>query len=848
MRKIARRAVRLLLGGGRLVLFAAALWTLYIELGRFPTDRLIEPLSALSGLRIAGVVGLLLLSYLMASVTEALAGRYGGIRLRPGRATLAALITVGITNSASFGLLTGSGLRYRLYNAWGLTAFTTTKVLVFTTTTFALGYSVLTGVGLLSLPGGYTLLPWVPEALHLPAGAVLLASLPAYVLFALRYRAGLRFFGIRLSPPKPGEAALQALAGVAAWFAGATLLFLLLPSFGIESYGILLTAYGIAILAGIVSGLPGGIGRFAALFILILSRRLPVPELASALLAYRLIYFVVPLFIGLALLFRRERITEAPKLSEGTLRFGRRVRSVLPSLMTLAVFLSGVLLLLSGATPGRPARIAGILSILPLPVLEASHSLASVLGLMLLFLARGLQRRLLVAWVMTVALLLSATAATALRGGGLEVTAVMATTLISLLASKRDFYRRSRIVSAPLPGGWIAAIILVLLTTGWLTVFANRPVALNRFLWLEVSPESDVARSLRALGGAVAVAALLFIVRAVGHRIVPRPGEPTAESPIVRRIVAAGEATYAHLALLGDKRFLLDETQSAFIMYAITGRSWISMGDPVGPRQLWPELVWRFRELSDRMGGTPLFYEVPRESLPLYEDIGLTSLPIGEEARVDLSSFTLSGRENHDLRSARNRMRREGWEFRILEGEELEGYLPRLKAVSDAWLAAKGGRERGFALGVFDPAYLRNFPIAVVEREQEVIAFANLWESAKRQEASVDLMRHNPEAPSQTMDFLFVELLEREREAGFREFNLGLAPLSGMEEGELAPLYHRLAGLLFRHGENFYSFQGLRSYKEKFHPRWEPRYLVSPGGFGLLTGLLSLVRLATTRK
>ncbi|MFW5812412.1 MAG: lysylphosphatidylglycerol synthase domain-containing protein, partial [Alkalispirochaetaceae bacterium] len=529
MRKIARRAVRLLLGGGRLVLFAAALWTLYIELGRFPTDRLIEPLSALSGLRIAGVVGLLLLSYLMASVTEALAGRYGGIRLRPGRATLAALITVGITNSASFGLLTGSGLRYRLYNAWGLTAFTTTKVLVFTTTTFALGYSVLTGVGLLSLPGGYTLLPWVPEALHLPAGAVLLASLPAYVLFALRYRAGLRFFGIRLSPPKPGEAALQALAGVAAWFAGATLLFLLLPSFGIESYGVLLTAYGIAILAGIVSGLPGGIGVFDALFILILSRSFPVPELASALLAYRLIYFVVPLFIGLALLFRRERITEAPKLSEGTLRFGRRVRSVLPSLMTLAVFLSGVLLLLSGATPGRPARIAGILSILPLPVLEASHSLASVLGLMLLFLARGLQRRLLVAWVMTVALLLSATAATALRGGGLEVTAVMATTLISLLASKRDFYRRSRIVSAPLPGGWIAAIILVLLTTGWLTVFANRPVALNRFLWLEVSPESDVARSLRALGGAVAVAALLFIVRAVGHRIVPRPGEPTAE-------------------------------------------------------------------------------------------------------------------------------------------------------------------------------------------------------------------------------------------------------------------------------------------------------------------------------
>src|SRR5262249_52242059 len=146
------------------------------------------------------------------------------------------------------------------------------------------------------------------------------------------------------------------------------------------------------------------------------------------------------------------------------------------------------------------------------------------------------------------------------------------------------------------------------------------------------------------------------------------------------------------------------------------------------------------------------------------------------------------------------------------------------------WLAEKHTREKGFSLGFFEPAYLRRLPVAVARDDTGVVAFANLLPGAEREELSCDLMRYRPGVRAGMMDFLFVELLEWGRARGYRWVNLGMAPLAGFEDRALAPLWSRLGALLFRHGEDFYNFQGLRQFKEKFDPVWEPRYLVSPGG------------------
>jgi phosphatidylglycerol lysyltransferase len=168
---------------------------------------------------------------------------------------------------------------------------------------------------------------------------------------------------------------------------------------------------------------------------------------------------------------------------------------------------------------------------------------------------------------------------------------------------------------------------------------------------------------------------------------------------------------------------------------------------------------------------------------------------------------------------------------------------PALAHVSEAWLAEKATREKGFSNAPFDLGYLAQFPLAVVRRGDEIIAFANVWLGAEQEELSVDLMRHLPDAPNGTMDFLFTELFLWGQARAYRWFNLGMAPLSGLEARAGAPLWHRVGTLVYRHGEHFYNFRGLRRYKEKFGPVWTPRYLASPGGLALPAVLIDVAAL-----
>ena len=212
-------------------------------------------------------------------------------------------------------------------------------------------------------------------------------------------------------------------------------------------------------------------------------------------------------------------------------------------------------------------------------------------------------------------------------------------------------------------------------------------------------------------------------------------------------------------------------------------------------------------------------------------------LKLGEDARVALPSFSPESIAHGSLQRVMRHMARDGFTFEIVPQSQTETLMPELRRVSDAWLAEKHTREKRFSLGRFDETYVRRFPVAIVRGHGRIEAFATVWESAGREELSVDLMRHLPDSPNGMMDFLFVCLMLRGREEGYQWFNLGMAPLSGLPQHELAPLWNRVGGFLFRHSEHFYNFQGVRRYKAKFNPQWTPRYLASQGGLTLPTVL-----------
>ena len=125
----------------------------------------------------------------------------------------------------------------------------------------------------------------------------------------------------------------------------------------------------------------------------------------------------------------------------------------------------------------------------------------------------------------------------------------------------------------------------------------------------------------------------------------------------------------------------------------------------------------------------------------------------------------------------------------------------------------------------------------------DIVAFANVWLGAEKEEISLDLMRQPPDAPRGIIDFLFLQLMLWGSQEGYLWFNLGMAPLAGLETGAFAPFWNRIGRFIFDYGEYFYNFQGLRNFKDKFDPVWEPKYLVSPGGLAfpkILANIASL--------
>jgi phosphatidylglycerol lysyltransferase len=178
-----------------------------------------------------------------------------------------------------------------------------------------------------------------------------------------------------------------------------------------------------------------------------------------------------------------------------------------------------------------------------------------------------------------------------------------------------------------------------------------------------------------------------------------------------------------------------------------------------------------------------------------------------------------------------------------VEAGQATPLMPQLRAISNEWLKSKNSREKSFSLGNFDEAYLSHFPIATIEKDGVLVAFANLWPSAGKQEFSADLMRHGDNAPDSVMDYLFTHLLLWGKEQGYRFFDMGMAPLSGLPQHSLASAWNKLGMLVYRRGEMFYNFQGLRQYKEKFDPIWKPRYLACSGGTNLFVAVANIATL-----
>ena len=777
-------------------------------------------------------------SYFVLTGYDVLALRLIGRPLPWRTAAFASFVSYSIANNFGLALLTGSSARYRIYSAAGLSAGDIGRVVATTAMTFWAGFIVMAGAALVLHHGDLAVSGLAFSAVAQRLTGVSILAVAAVLVVASGRRGRTLRLG-RWHLPLPNARQAVALIAVAAidLVAASAALWVLLPNPQALPFPALFLGYVLAIVVALVSHVPGGIGVFEAVM-LVAVPDVARPGLVAALIAYRAIYYLLPLLVAAMLVAVREGLRWRQPVGRAFDVAQSVAGGVAPLVLSALTFAGGLVLLVSGALPGDADRLRLLRHFVPLPFVEATHIAASLAGTVLLLLAPALFKRLDGAFVLTRALLVAGALFSLAKGVDYEEALLLLTIAALLQWTRRAFYRHTALTMTVFSPAWAAAVALAAGLAMAIGLFAYKQIAYDEELWWQFAWHGDASRFLRA---SFAVAILLFAIT-VSRLFRPAiKAEPNEDGVAPSDAALAGaESTDANLALTGDKRFLFSPAGDAFVMYQIQGHSWIVMGDPVGAEAQWPDLLWQLRDRADAAQGRLLLYQISAASLPIAIDLGLQLVKYGEEARIDLGSFSLEGPAARDLRYVERRAAREGAEFAVIDAAAVPALIPELRKISDQWLATKGHSEKMFSVGRFDAAYLARFDCAVVRHAGQIVAFANIWKTADRDELSVDLMRHAADMPYGTMDFLFIHLMQWGRDNGYRRFNLGLAPLAGIESRRLAPIWARAGAFLYRHGETLYGFEGLRAYKDKFSPSWVPRYIAGPDGVGLARALIDL--------
>lgn len=746
-------------------------------------------------------------------------------------------------NTIGISIVSGGAVRYRIYSAFGLNAFEVASVSTFVALAFGLGITVI-GLGALAIqPAALgAMLPLAPEAVRTMAGLAAL-GLVAFLTWLSVSGATLPIRRAEISAPSPGIMLGQLAFTLIDTVMAALTLYVLLPAGG-PDFLTFLAVFAAAAMAGVLSHVPGGVGVFEAVVIAAMPADVPLDQLAAALLLYRIIYHLVPFALALAVVALNEArlagglvtrlLGEVPEPVRPVIR---SATAAAPALVGLTALGLGAYLLLIALVPAVQPDQINPGDLLAAILLEGGALLSAILGVLLLILSQGLARRISGAFWLTEAALVGGAAASLLNGLNTNGAALLLGAAAVLWPFRREFYRSARLTRGVLTPGWVILVAGIGFSAAAFFFFMHEATPYANSLWIEFSGEANTSRALRA--GLAASEVLL--VATVWLAIQPARAHTRAPDPATlaraRQIVHAGNDPEACLALSGDKALFFNDAGTAFIMYAVQGKSWVACADPVGPREAIEDLAWAFWDEAWENAARPIHYEVGARHLPLWIEMGFSLQKIGEEAVVHLPGWSLAGRRFKTMRAAHNKALKEGLEFAVLQPPHDDALIAELQAISDAWLGDKAGREKGFSVGRFDPAYLQNFPVAVVRRAGRTLAFANVLAPGDGARVSIDLMRYLPEEASGMMEFLFIELMEHYRDAGAQEFSLGMAPLAGLEARRGARLWNRFGAILFRHGGTFYNFEGLRAFKNKFGPEWRPRFVAVPPGVTPLVAL-----------
>lgn len=598
--------------------------------------------------------------------------------------------------------------------------------------------------------------------------------------------------------------------------------------------------YIVSEMIGLISFIPGGIGSFdLSVFLILSDLGYGNNNILLSLILFRTSFYLIPWIIGV-ILYIKEQLVENEK------RVIQSQEIVLNILSTL-IFLSGAILVLSTATPAIAQRVIFVRNIVPRLIFELSKGITLLVGIILIVMSRGIKFRIKKVYKLSLILLVLGSISCIVKGLDFEEATILLVFAFLLYGTKglftnehisikqKDIYKL---------GSYLFIIMMVYISVYNLTHNVNIYTSKEAFsfYWIENNP-------LKLIGFLIFVVILLALFLYSRKENIEFKEVSDEDIKEYCNFIKDYEGNYfTHLYFMRDKNLFLNNKKTVMMQYKPYKDNIVVLGDPVGIREDFEEAIDEIIEFANNSDMKVCFYEVLGKNLELYANQGFSFIKIGEDATVNLNEFTYDGKKNKNLRKQHNRIDGINYTFEMIYPPFSSEFILELKKISYNWLNGKS--EMGYSLGNFDENYLSTSGISVLKDGiGEIIAFANLLPVVNTKKISVDLMRYNREkCKNNEMDLLFLGLFDWAREEGYEEFYLGMAPLSNVGGKKYSGTKEKFIRLIYDYGNKFYSFQGLRYFKEKFHPKWSGRYIVYKNDMDLMDVLIALLNIIHRQK
>ncbi|MBN3950653.1 MAG: UPF0104 family protein [Nostoc sp. NMS7] len=285
-----------------LSLLVLSVWAIAKELHEYNYRDILNSLAAIPKSRLSWAVWLTALGYLVMVGYDILGFSYINRSLSWNKIALTSFISSAFSNTIGFALLTGSAIRYRFYSSWGVSAGAIAQVIAFANFTFWLGMFAVAGLLFIINPLKIPTQLHLPFATVRPIGVIFLLLVATYLLGSIFIQQPLIIRGQEFRFPTLKISLAQIAISSFDWILAAAVLYVVLPTNISLSYLDFLGIYLLAMFAGVVSNVPGGLGVFETIILLILSDKVSAAAVLGSMLVYRGIYYFLPLLLAAGLL------------------------------------------------------------------------------------------------------------------------------------------------------------------------------------------------------------------------------------------------------------------------------------------------------------------------------------------------------------------------------------------------------------------------------------------------------------------------------------------------------------------------------------------------------------------